>query len=216
MPGQLSWQQRFPEEEDVAGSSPAPGTKMKVIILEGIATSGKTSVKNELEKILKKRGVNFTFVGEEETLMPILNNTDSKINCDYLKSILKKYFSNPTSDVIIFDRLYLSLIWRSKGNIKDFDECAELLKDKNAIICFMKIPEEKISERIKLAISHRDEKWIKYVKTKGDTTEKIISYYSNQQKQLLELLKNIPIPYQIFDTTDMDFQSIAQKISLLI
>jgi len=189
---------------------------MKVIILEGIATSGKTSVKNELEKILKERGVNFTFVGEEETLMPILNNTDSKINCDYLKSILKKYFSNPTSDVIIFDRLYLSLIWRSKGNIKDFDECGQLLKDRNAIICFMKIPEEKISERIKLALSHRDEKWIKYVKTKGDTTEKIISYYSNQQKQLLELLKNISIPYQIFDTTDMDFQSIAQEISLLI
>ena len=205
-----------PEERGVPGSNPGLGTKMKVIILEGIATSGKTSVKNELEKILKERGVNFTFVGEEETLMPILNNTDSKINCDYLKSILKKYFSNPTSDVIIFDRLYLSLIWRSKGNIKDFDECAELLKDKNAIICFMKIPEEKISERIKLALSHRDEKWIKYVKTKGDTTEKIISYYSNQQKQLLELLKNISIPYQIFDTGDMAFQSIAQKISLLI
>jgi thymidylate kinase len=161
---------------------------MKIIILEGIATSGKTSVKNELLEILKQRSLSYDFVDEEETLMPLLDNTDPLIASNHITNILNKYLSL-NKDTLIFDRLYLTHIWRTGANIESFKESTSLLLANNALICFLEIPKTKIEERISLAQSRRDERWNSYVNTKGNTQEEIIEYYSNQQKELLESFK---------------------------
>jgi thymidylate kinase len=185
-----------------------------IIILEGIATSGKTSVKNELEKILVQRGLSFTFIGEEETLMPLLHNTDAKIANDHIVNLSNKYLVLDT-DVLIFDRLYLTHMWRTGSHEEDFSESASLLLQHSAQICFLEIPSNKLEERITFAQSHRDEKWNAYVSTKGKTQQEILAYYAGQQKELLELLKRVSIPHTIFDTGDMDFGNIAGKICSL-
>lgn len=187
----------------------------KIIILEGIATSGKTSVKNELEKMLERKAINYAFIDEEETLMPLLHNSDPVVANDHIVQVLNKYLSSD-KDVLIFDRLYLTHIWRTKADIGSFTESASLLLQNNAYICFLKIPNNKLKERISLAQSHRDAKWNSYVNTKGTTQDEIVAYYSNQQEELLELLKNVSVSYTIFDTGDMNFQRIAREIDLLI
>jgi hypothetical protein len=184
---------------------------MKIIILEGITTSGKTSVRNELENIFKSRNLDYLFIDENETLMPILHNTDLKVSVDYLNNIIDKYISL-NKQVLIFDRLYLTHIWRVKSGLIPFQESANKLITHNTTICFLKIPETKIPDRIKVAISHREESWIKYVKSKGNTEKDIFDYYTNQQKDLLYLLDSVSINHRVFDTGDMDFKRITQEI----
>ncbi len=116
-------------------------------MLEGIATSGKTSVKNELEKILTRRGLDYTFIGEEETLMPLLQNTDPVTANDHITGLLNRYLSS-SKGILIFDRLYLTHIWRTRAHIEDFTESASLLLENSAQICFLEIPNNKLEERI--------------------------------------------------------------------
>jgi thymidylate kinase len=189
--------------------------KTNIVILEGIAASGKTSVKNELEKILIQKGLNYAFVDEEETLMPLLHNTNSAVANDHIVNLLNKYLSL-NKNILIFDRLYLTHIWRTGVSIESFIESTSLLLQNKTQICFLEIPNSKIRERITLAQSHRDERWNTYVNTKGNTQNEIVAYYANQQDELLELLKNVPVPHTNFDTGDMDFQKIAEKIKMLI
>lgn len=47
---------------------------MKIIILEGIATSGKTSIIKYLSKFFVQNNYKFTIISEDKTLMPILHN----------------------------------------------------------------------------------------------------------------------------------------------
>lgn len=185
----------------------------KIIILEGIATSGKTSVKDELERILTQQGVSFQFVGEEETLMPLLNNRDSKVSSQYLINIVNKYLE-VQKDIIVFDRLYLTHVWRCGGDVPAFKEVEKLLLENKTTLIFLEIPEDKVSQRIETALSHRDEKWVTYAKTKGETVGDIVSYYKHQQSDLLEILNTISTQNKVFNTGAMDFKVIAQKIAL--
>lgn len=188
---------------------------MKIIILEGITTSGKTTVRKELEKLLDRKSIKYLFVDEGETLMPILNNKDPKISENHILSILRKTISS-NIDLVIFDRLYLTHLWRTDSTPDIFKESENILLQNDTIICFLQIPEELISERIKLAMSHRDKEWNGYARSKGETFDDVVDYYKNQQKDLIKILKNISIKNQVFNTKDMDFQNIAQKINLLI
>lgn len=188
---------------------------MKIIILEGIATSGKTSVRKELEQLLNYRNLKYSSIDEEETLMPVLNNANPEVSAKYILDVLKKYTLSEV-DILIFDRLYLTHIWRTKSTPDLFEKSADILLEHHTSICFLKIPEEMISTRIEHTMSQRDDKWNEYVKTKGSTPEERSQYYSHQQNELLDLLQIIPVSHQIFDTGDKDFTQIAQEIDLLI
>jgi tRNA uridine 5-carbamoylmethylation protein Kti12 len=68
---------------------------MKILILEGIATSGKTTVKNNLLKAFVKKGVSFSAVEEDETLMPIRNNQDLVTSIKLLKEVVERVWQVP-------------------------------------------------------------------------------------------------------------------------
>jgi thymidylate kinase len=184
---------------------------MKIIILEGIATSGKTSVKDELEILLKNKSLKYKIIEETETLLPILHNLDPKISADHIQNILNEYITYPV-DVLIFDRLYLTNIWRTKGSISIFSKSTKLLTDNQTLICFLEINKKNIQSRIQYAMSHRDEKWNEYVNKKGKDIAEIIDYYTRQQTELLGLLKQTQIKHQTFNTDDLDFKKIAKDI----
>ncbi|KKP68813.1 MAG: hypothetical protein UR66_C0003G0078 [Candidatus Moranbacteria bacterium GW2011_GWE1_35_17] len=182
---------------------------MKIIILEGIATSGKTSVKNKLIENLNKKGLSFSIIEEDETLLPILDNKDKQISVDLLREIIIKKLKEE-KDFIIFDRLFFTHIFRTNSSIKDFEEIENLLKN-NSLLIFLKIDELKIPERINTARNHRDKEWNDYVDKKG-TNKEIYQYYIKQQRLLLNLLDETSLKYKIFDTTQMDFENIANEI----
>ncbi len=182
---------------------------MKIIILEGIATSGKTSVKNKLSEILIEKGINFSIVGEDETLMPILNNTDRQISIDFLKNVINKALSEE-KDFIIFDRLFFTHIFRTNSSLVDFKDVENMIREMSLLV-FLKIDESKISERIAHARTHRDSSWNEYISKKGND-EEINEYYAKQQRLLLGFLKETSLRYKVYDTTDINFLSISKDI----
>src|SRR3990167_7124032 len=99
---------------------------MKILILEGIATSGKTSVKNKLADAFVEKGINFSIIEEDETLMPILHNTDKQVGIDLLKKVIDNALK-AEKDFIIFDRLFFTHIFRTKSSIEDFREIENLI-----------------------------------------------------------------------------------------
>ena len=64
---------------------------MKIIILEGIATSRKTSASSILQNYFEKQNTSFKIIREDETLMPLLDNTNLDIAKKYILDIIDKY-----------------------------------------------------------------------------------------------------------------------------
>ncbi len=182
---------------------------MKIIILEGIATSGKTSVKNKLVNLFISKGNSFSVVEEDETLIPILANKDPQISLDFLKKVIATTLKSK-KDFLVFDRLFFTHIYRTHSNIDFFRELEDILRP-NSFLVFLKIDESKIPERIEKARSLRDQKWNEYVSKKGSDAE-IYQYYIEQQKKLLALLQKTTLRYKTYDTTAMNFENIAENI----
>jgi thymidylate kinase len=182
---------------------------MKIIILEGIATGGKTSVKNKLVEILNKNEVSFAVIEEDETLMPILDNTDRRISINFLNQIIDKAL-NVDSDIVIIDRLYFTHIFRTNSSVSDFIEIENKLRN-IALLVLLEIDEQMIPERISRAREHRDKDWNDYVSRKGND-EEVYNYYINQQRSLLDILKETSLNYKIYNSSNMDFYNIAVDI----
>ena len=182
---------------------------MKIIILEGIATSGKTSVMKKLTEVLAQKGLYFTVIGEEETLMPILNNTDKQVSINFLKNVIDRALKE-IKDVIVFDRLYFTHIFKTNSTLSDFKEIEDMLKDLSLLV-LLKIDDTKIPERIEYARKHREERWNEFVSKKG-SNEEIYQYYLNQQRILLDLLSETTLKNKVYDTTSLDFDSVVNDI----
>ncbi|EKE10966.1 MAG: hypothetical protein ACD_15C00165G0003 [uncultured bacterium] len=182
---------------------------MKIIIVEGIATSGKTSVKNKIMEALTDSGKSFSVVEEENSLMPILHNTDGCVAINWLRKIINEALEKE-NDFIIFDRLFFTHIFRTNSAMEDFREIENMVVGQ-ALLVFLAIDEEEIPRRIAQACKHRGEEWSEYVSKKGSETE-IYQYYIEQQRKLFELLKQTSLEYKIYNTTNNDFDEIAKNI----
>jgi RimJ/RimL family protein N-acetyltransferase/thymidylate kinase len=181
----------------------------RFIILEGIATSGKTSVKNKLAEALTKRGTKFSVIEEEETLMPVLNNTEREVGLALLRRVVARALA-ADDEVIIFDRLYFTHIFRTGSEHRDFAEIERLLGDR-AFLAFLKVEEAQLPARIAAACQQRGGSWEEHVRRKG-SDEEVNDYYINQQRRLLKLLAHTALPHKIYDATEKDFTAIAADI----
>lgn len=184
---------------------------MKIIILEGIATSGKTSVKNKLIEIFIEKGVSFSVIEENKTLMPILDNKDRQVSIDFLKKVISEAFREE-KDYLIFDRLFFTHIFRTNSSVEDFKEIEKMIQAQSLLV-FLHIDESEIPERINKAREHREKSWGEYLAKKGND-EEIYQYYINQQRVLLDFLKETSLNYKIYDSTGLDFSKIAKDILL--
>lgn len=63
---------------------------MKIVIFEGVTTSRKTSVIEEISQASREWKAGFSVISEVETLLPLLDNTDKDKSTGFLKQILKK------------------------------------------------------------------------------------------------------------------------------
>ena len=181
---------------------------MRVIIFEGIATSGKSTLIKLLQKKFQEPSKTIVF-NEEETHEPIMKDT-SGINVSFFKSLLAKI--DKGSELVIFDRLYLTQAFRANVKLDVYAEIEEELLAYSPIIIFLKVDESAIVERITKAAEHRRTSWADYIKTKGSKPEEIANYYIQQQQSLQELLGQSSLHYKIFDTTDHEYNKIADEI----
>jgi thymidylate kinase len=179
-----------------------------VIIFEGIATSGKSTLIKMMQQSLKAQ-----VFSEEQTHEPIMQNMASA-NLPFFKSLLSKI--DKQADVVIFDRLYLTQAFRAKIPLIAYTEVEDELLDYSPTTIFLKIDEDTIAARVLKATEHRQTSWGDYIKTKGKTPDEIAKYYIKQQKSQLKLLEQSKLPSKIFDTTNHDYEKIAEEISKFV
>lgn len=182
---------------------------MKLIILEGIATSGKSSVKNQLAAALTRRGTQFSVIEEEETLMLLLNNTDREVGLALLRLVIERALASD-AEVVIFDRLYFTHIFRTGSEHRDFAEIERRLGGRT-FLAFLKIDEAQIPARLAATREHRGGSWEEHVRRRG-SVEEVNRYYINQQRRLLSLLGETVVPHRVYDATGGDYDGIAADI----
>jgi thymidylate kinase len=181
---------------------------MKLLIIEGIATSGKSTIIELLCKKLSDKQVKV--YGEPDTHVPIME-LPAELHLAFFKSLLNEAL-NRQVELIIFDRFYLTQAFRAKVDLTAYKAIEEKLMPFDSLTVFLKVEPAKIKERVQKAIGHREAEWGQYVATKGDTTEQQASYYINQQESQLELLKQSILPNRIFETTLHNYDQISGEI----
>ncbi len=182
---------------------------MMILIFEGIATSGKSTVINSLQKALP-RTLNTRVFTEQFTHIPIIKRTDELCK-DFFTKLINEAFAGDY-DIVLFDRLYLTQAFRARCSLDKYLDLEMILFTTHTTTIFLKVDEAEISNQISHAIEHRDPDWGEYVGTKGKTTQEQADYYIKQQRNQLELLSQSQLPYQIYDTTNRDYKSIVEDL----
>ncbi|MDO8572021.1 MAG: hypothetical protein Q7R79_05060, partial [bacterium] len=179
-----------------------------IFLIEGIATSGKTSIIALLKKKIKKAH-SVKVVEEAETLMPLIDNVSKKIALRHLTTIIGK-MKRSKKDVIIVDRFHFTHAFRTKSNISHFLEIEkELASNFNCLIVVLTVDLSTLRKRILRTDRIRGDAWSK---GKKGTINDRITYYSSQQKILLEFAKKTSLPMQVVNSTDMDWERIVYGI----
>ena len=183
---------------------------MKLLILEGVATSGKSTITENLRHKLPNENV--VLRGEEATHIPIMHKPQD-LHIEFFHSLITKAVATK-ADLVIFDRLYLTQAFRANAAVDEYADIENSLLQYPTLTVFLKVDEDAVAERVRLATLHRDETWGEYVKTKGDTFTEIADYYIKQQRRQLELLEKSKLEYTVFNTTQHDYDQIAQEIAV--
>ena len=93
-----------------------------LIIFEGVASSGKTT----LEDLLLEQTKDAELITEDATLMPLIDNTDIKVAKKHLKEVLDK-INSMSVPIVLLDRFHLTHIFRTKSDLDTFQEIEEYL-----------------------------------------------------------------------------------------
>lgn len=182
--------------------------KPKLIIFEGIATAGKTTMITKLFTQFQSKG-SVTFISEEETLIPIFDNQDPKKATLFLNQVIKK-IKKISTDYIIIERLFMTHAFRTSSELNIFSSFEKQLLDfSDPIIILLRMKDRYIPQRIKLADKQRGVSW-KHKKV-GKFQDRII-YYKKQQLSLKNLSQQADIPVIVFDTSDMDWERVLKNI----
>jgi thymidylate kinase len=179
-------------------------TEMKVLILEGIATSGKSTVITHLKKVLE--GLKVVVADESDTHEPIMEKRSDK-HIGFYKTLIHRMLAT-RPDLLIFDRLYLTQAFRAKCDISDYSEIEELLSKYSPLTIYLKVDEAAIEDRISKAAEHRGSDYFKF---RGTSKERA-QYYIDQQRHQLKSLERSTLPYKVINTTDNDYDKVVQEI----
>lgn len=183
---------------------------MQTLILEGIATSGKSTIINILKKSIPKNK-HIKIIPEVNTIMVVADNTNEETSISHLKTLIDKAYEDQC-DIVIFDRLYLTHAFRTHSTIQGYNDIEKILKPYSPITIYLKVEEKLIAERVQKASEHRKPEWKEYISTKGKSFQEIADYYIGQQRNQLNLLRDSNLPYKIYDTSNHNYEDISKDI----
>lgn len=176
-----------------------------LIILEGIASTGKTTI----EKLLTERIQNSTIVTENEILMPLIDNKDARAAHQHLNEILERVISLD-KQTIIFDRFHLTHAFRTNTDLKKFEKIEEyMLNNFKSLLVLLTIEEGVIQPRIIESQEIRGSRW---AKGKQGSIEDKVSYYTDQQQKLKTLIAKSKLPALLLDTSKKEWKKCTQMI----
>jgi thymidylate kinase len=181
---------------------------MKILILEGIATSGKSSLVEKISALLGKDKL--VVLGEPDTHIPIMKKVD-ELHIEFFKSLVTNAV-NQDANLVIFDRLHFTQAYRANADIARYAEVEDLLAEQTTLVAYLEVEEDAIAERVRLAVEHRDKGWGSYVQTKGKSFDEIAEYYVKQQRSQLRLLAQSRLASRVFNTTRHNYEAISAEI----
>ena len=175
------------------------------IIFEGIASSGKTT----LERLLNEKLEGSTIISEGQTLMPLIENKEPQKALEHLSMVLDEV-GKQSANVFIIDRFHLTHAFRTGSSLSVFSGLEKSISAQyNALIVFLQMDEGVISDRIKETASFRGSSWAKG--KQGSHVEKVV-YYKEQQRKLIELIRQSSLPVLAVDTTNKDWSRCVANI----
>jgi thymidylate kinase len=187
---------------------------MKILIIEGIPTSGKSSVIKKISELLGEDQVRV--YREPETHIPIMDKPE-ELHTEFFESLIRDAVESG-ANFVIFDRFHLTQAIRAKVSIGEYSEIENLLVKQKTLVAYLQVDESAIADRIRLAAEHRDKErseyfqWGEYFQTKGKTFDEIAKHYLIQQRNKTKLLNQSKLKSRIFDTTHHEYKAIASQI----
>jgi thymidylate kinase len=184
-------------------------TDMRVIIFEGIATSGKSTVIKKLVESFND-SLNVLIKDEADTHIPIMHK-QKWLNLQFFKNLVGDCIKKQV-DIVIFDRLYLTQAYRSNNGLDSYREIEDSLMPYMPLTVLLKVDESSIAERVAKAVEHRSPDWGEYVRTKGKNTDEVANYYIAQQRGLIKLLEQSKLSYKILETTSHNYDEVVEYL----
>ena len=180
---------------------------MNIIIFEGIASSGKTTIEKRLFEHLSDTKI----ISESDTLMQLIDNEDVDVAKNHLSQLFEKIDGADTKNIIL-DRFHITHAFRTKTNVSDFSEIEERLKSfGKVLLILLTIRSEAIRGRIEETMEYRKEGWDKGSRGVKTIKEKV-DYYKAQQERLRQLISESTLSHIEVDTTLKDWVSAGQEI----
>jgi thymidylate kinase len=181
---------------------------MKILIFEGIATSGKSTVIRSLEKRL--RAENLFVLSEDETHLPIREKREN-LHLDFFMRLVAR-LTEAQPAVALVDRFYLTQAVRARSPLTAYATVEDMLQKHDVQTVLLTVAEDKIAERLRNASEHRDTEWLDYLKSKGEDFETISQDYIAQQRKLIELTHDSSLPCQFYETSASDYGQIVDQL----
>lgn len=185
---------------------------MRLILLEGMSTSGKTTVLRKLSELLEKRKIKHKAFDELQTMSrDIFSHVNSRKSIDEMKTFLQKECL-PKDGLVICDRFHLSHMSITDGSISEFDEIEADLKKYDPVLIFLEISSDAIRDRLIKAKNHRGKQWEDELIKRGQTEDEAIKWFMGTQNNLLKLYNQSNLPKEIFNTTNHNYDAVANEI----
>lgn len=175
------------------------------IIFEGIASSGKTT----LERLLNEKLEGSVIVSEGQTLMPLIENKEPQKAVEHLSTVLDDIEGQPAKAFIV-DRFHLTHAFRTGSGLSVFSGIEKRIGEEHKpLIVLLQMNEGVIADRINETAALRGTSW---AKGKQGSLEEKVAYYKEQQRKLIELIRQSSLPVLVVDTTNKDWSRCATDI----
>lgn len=181
--------------------------KPRVVIIEGIAASGKTTLQKLLKTMLRSLRRVET-LSEKTTLMPLVENRSPEAAAAHLNKLISRIKKNK-SDFVILDRFHFTHAFRTagdRGNIRDIER---FLKRNFSVVVVLLIVDEKLIER-----NIRDSLRIRktWAKGKQGSISEKVAYYKDQQRKLSNIAQISGLSVVKINTSRKDWNRCAARV----
>lgn len=184
----------------------------RTIIVEGVTTSGKSTIVDNLRRYAREHNLSGTFLSEEETVIPCIDSTNLKHNQEFLSELLQTVFAED-KNLYVFDRLHFTHTIKTNSTIKDFTDIENGLKQHDATLFFIDIPEEALKKRLLDALKYRNVRWVQYATERSDgDQEEFIDFYIQRQRLLRKLFDESTLTKYIIDSGDQNYIRMTRTI----
>ncbi|MFH1175006.1 MAG: hypothetical protein V1725_07790 [archaeon] len=197
----------------------------RIVLLEGIATTGKSTVQQLLHDSLLARGYSCYMVPEQQITKTFLPSAITEVKSNAQLKRLFRTLLTRTEEFIIIDRSHFSNISYFKTDFNAFKNIDDLLSKHDARIIMMKFDAKQIVPRIRASLAHRQgngfvsyfHNLIKDCKSKKEEDEVLQTYFEDGIKSMSDSLKKTRLAHAIVDVTDCsapsDYEQVIPEIT---